>query len=238
MCASQQFRCRDCRCLDVFLLCSTKPSIEASSELRFGCFSFFYRELADQFKEAGISVFNNSWHKIYDFNAMDGEERHWRLHSPGSNAIEYFSSISNFERMEISMESVLSVVPQTLAARPNVPHDQACLVMFFSDGNREKRAKSFIREMEHQTCSLIGTREFTMSEAQGQQVFGTDSYASVLRRGPVVVLEYSGPECIRRCQDVAKSIALESGSTGLCYVSSSISTAERQHKLVFEAPDS
>lgn len=49
LCASQQFRCRDCRCLDIFLLCSTKPSIEASQELRFGCFSFYYRELAGKF---------------------------------------------------------------------------------------------------------------------------------------------------------------------------------------------
>lgn len=77
-----------------------------------------------------------------------------------------------------------------------------------------------------------------MNETLGQQVFGTDSYASVLRRGPVVVLEYGGPDCIKRCQDVAKSIALETGSTGLVYVSSSVNTATRQHGIVFDAADS
>lgn len=72
-----------------------------------------------------------------------------------------------------------------------------------------------------------------MSESHGQQVFGTDSYSSVIRRGPVVALQYSGANCIKCSQEVAKSIALESGSTGLVYVSSTTSHASRQEALVF-----
>lgn len=83
------------------------------------------------------------------------------LRSQETNVAEYFSSISNFDGMEISMDALLSVVPQTLSSWQPGANDQTCLVMFFSDGNREKRAKSFIREMEHQSviislpCSLL-----------------------------------------------------------------------------------
>lgn len=33
---------------------------------------------AEQFKSAGLSVFNNLWHQVYDFNALDGENN-WSL---------------------------------------------------------------------------------------------------------------------------------------------------------------
>ncbi|KAI1280509.1 Protein XRP2 [Halotydeus destructor] len=240
MCASQQFRCRDCRCLSLFLLCSTKPTIESSHDLRFGCFSFYYRQLPEQFKEAGISIFNNFWYQVYDFNALDDDvnENHWTLLPPDIKACDYFSSAANFDGSEVSMDSMLSVVPQTKGIKQESQSpslhvtDQICLVIFFSDGNREKRTKSFIREMDHQSCSLIRTREFTMDDAQGQQVFGTDSYSPVIRRGPTVALQYCGPNCIRCCQEVAKSIALETGSTGLVYVSNPNNT-KRQVGLVF-----
>lgn len=68
---------------------------------------------------------------------------------------DYFQSISNFDGMEISMDAVLSVVPPTVGIKPPEAVDQTCLVIFFSDGNREKRAKSFIKEMEHQPVIIF-----------------------------------------------------------------------------------
>ncbi|RWS28299.1 protein XRP2-like protein, partial [Leptotrombidium deliense] len=235
MCASQQFRTRDCKCLQVFLYSLTTPAIESTYDVKFACFSFFYHDLAEHFKESGLSVFNNSWNQIFDFNAIEGEI-HWSLFPSDVRPEDYFPSLTSIEDMETSMDSVVSVVPKTLGSKFD-KNDQTCVVIFFSDGNREKRAKAFIKEMEHKSCSLIRTREFSMKEHEAQNVFGTDSYNSVIIRGPVIALEYSGTLAIKACQDVAKSIALETGSTGLVYVSSNPNTALKQVQLLFNPPD-
>jgi len=102
MCASQQLRVRDSKCLQISLLCLTKPAIESSEMITFSCFSFYYPQLygkcpiliklyfytnlnylfcfcpTDQFKSIGLSIFNNSWNQIYDFSASD-DEQHWQL---------------------------------------------------------------------------------------------------------------------------------------------------------------
>lgn len=45
MSASQQFRARDCKMLNLFLFVSTQPAIESCSGLRIGCFSANYNGL-------------------------------------------------------------------------------------------------------------------------------------------------------------------------------------------------
>ena len=45
MIACQQFRTRDCQKMDVFLSCVTQPIIEASTNMKFGCFQYYYPEL-------------------------------------------------------------------------------------------------------------------------------------------------------------------------------------------------
>ena len=71
--ACQQFRTRDVHRLDVLLLSTSQPSIEATSEARIGCFSFFYHELAQQLLKAGLSPFNNRWAEPYNFTPEQGE---------------------------------------------------------------------------------------------------------------------------------------------------------------------
>ena len=45
MSASQQFRIRDCKRVDLFLYCETQPAMESCSQLQFGCFSANYNGL-------------------------------------------------------------------------------------------------------------------------------------------------------------------------------------------------
>lgn len=56
--------------------------------------------------------------------------------------------VSTVLDMELSVDPLLSVVPQTLGTNNNSTKS-TCLVIFFSDGDREKRAKAFIKEMQH-----------------------------------------------------------------------------------------
>ncbi|XP_015766212.1 PREDICTED: protein XRP2-like [Acropora digitifera] len=71
--ACQQFRTRDCKKMDFFLCCATQPVIESSSGMKFGCYQYYYRELASQFEAANLSVFNNNWSSIFDFTPAAGE---------------------------------------------------------------------------------------------------------------------------------------------------------------------
>ena len=41
-------RTRDCKKMDFFLCCATQPVIESSSGMKFGCYQYYYRELAGE----------------------------------------------------------------------------------------------------------------------------------------------------------------------------------------------
>lgn len=41
-------RTRDCKKMDFFLCCATQPVIESSSGMKFGCYQYYYRELASE----------------------------------------------------------------------------------------------------------------------------------------------------------------------------------------------
>ncbi|XP_078739894.1 protein XRP2 [Lampetra fluviatilis] len=81
--ACQQFRTRDCRGLSIFLCCSTQPVIEASTALKFGCYQFYYPELASQFRDAELSIFNNNWSSVHDFTPVPGERNFSLAADPG-----------------------------------------------------------------------------------------------------------------------------------------------------------
>lgn len=68
----QQLRLRDCSNLKVFLCSTTGPIIETSRNITFGCYDYNYFGLADHFRAANLSVWNNSWFDVYDFNPSGG----------------------------------------------------------------------------------------------------------------------------------------------------------------------
>ena len=99
MCASQQFRTRDCKRLDLYLCCPTHPAIESCCSLRFSCFSANYPQLkgnsmlkdflnhlffwieTEQFEKANLNTLNNNWSHVYDFS-LDEQQKHWTVVPP------------------------------------------------------------------------------------------------------------------------------------------------------------
>merc|ERR1719235_1866517 len=76
--ACQQFRSRDCLNCRFALFCMTEPIIETSKNMQFACFDFFYFSLKDQFRKAGLKVWNNKWWMIHDFN-KNIQDPNWSL---------------------------------------------------------------------------------------------------------------------------------------------------------------
>ena len=65
--ACGQFRTRQCEDIKILLMCQSQPIIESSLRMGFGCFRAAYPELPQQFKEAKIDPWNNTWSNIFDF---------------------------------------------------------------------------------------------------------------------------------------------------------------------------
>lgn len=145
--ACQQFRTRDCRKMDIFLCCTTQPIIESSTGMKFGCFQYYYPELASQFKDAGLSIFNNTWSNIHDFTPVAGETN-WSL-LPSDCAIQDCVSLPDSDELNavrISMDANRSIVPVTWGQRPK-KSDESCLVVFFAGDYTIANARKMIDEV-------------------------------------------------------------------------------------------
>ncbi|XP_060568964.1 protein XRP2-like [Ruditapes philippinarum] len=235
--ACQQFRLRDCQNLDAFLCCATQPIIESSSRVKLACFTYYYPELAGQFKEAKLSVFNNNWSNIHDFT-QDDNMKHFTL-LPEDCKVDDFvplPSTEDFQFLEISLDPKKSVVPRSLGNRRKTS-DESCLIVFFFDGSSQERALKFIDEMtnSHPDCILVQTKELKMTPPDALRVFGSDAYDVVVSRGPVIGLEYNGENCIQICQEVIMGIT--KGLTGLVFISQSRETADEEIENYYNFAD-
>jgi hypothetical protein len=52
--------------------------IEASNNIRLGCFQFNYFSLKSQFVAAGLSPWNNGWSNVHDFHKSSGA-KNWEF---------------------------------------------------------------------------------------------------------------------------------------------------------------
>ncbi len=74
---SRQLRTRDCDSCNFKLFCATRPVIENSKQLGFGCFDCTYANLPAQLGSAKLSVYNNYWSNVYDFTPSAAPNWHF-----------------------------------------------------------------------------------------------------------------------------------------------------------------
>jgi len=232
--ACGQFRTRDCRKLDVFLCCATQPIIESSTGVHVGCYQFYYPELETQFHNAGLSPFNNNWSNIHDFTPVEMEQN-WSTFNEAVTVEEYLPKPqTELASVDICMKAAKSIVPYT-GGEQYRNHQESALVILFCDGQQHQRAMSYIQAMKelHSDCPLVMSQEVTLQVEDAERLFRTSSYAAATARGPLIGLQYSGPQCIKQCQTVAMDIATSTGSTGLVYVSSNPKVVQQQISTFF-----
>ncbi|XP_042830118.1 protein XRP2 [Panthera tigris] len=206
--ACQQFRVRDCRKLEVFLCCATQPIIESSTNIRFGCFQWYYPELALQFKDAGLSIFNNTWSNIHDFTPVSGE-LNWSLLPEGAVVQDHvpLPATEELKAVRISTEANRSIVPVSRGQRPK-NSDESCLVVLFAGDYTIANARKLIDEMVGKGFFLVQTKEVSMKAEDAQRVFGEKApdFLPLLSKGPVIALEFSGDGAVEGCHLIVNEI--------------------------------
>ncbi|XP_040488496.1 protein XRP2 isoform X2 [Ursus maritimus] len=206
--ACQQFRVRDCRKLEVFLCCATQPIIESSTNIKFGCFQWYYPELAFQFKDAGLSIFNNTWSNVHDFTPVSGE-LNWSL-LPEDAVVQDHVPLPTTEELKavrVATEANRSIVPVSRGQRPK-SSDESCLVVLFAGDYTIANARKLIDEMVGKGFFLVQTKEVSMKAEDAQRVFGEKApdFLPLLNKGPVIALEFNGDGAVEGCQLIVNEI--------------------------------
>ncbi|XP_061315764.1 protein XRP2 isoform X1 [Pezoporus flaviventris] len=206
--ACQQFRARDCKKLEVFLCCATQPIIESSTGMKFGCFQYYYPELALQFKDAGLSIFNNTWSNIHDFTPVSGENN-WGLLPENAVVQDYvpLPSSEELKAVRISTDVTRSIIPVTRGQRQK-NSDESCLAVFFAGDYTTANARKLIDEMIGKGFQLVQTKEVSMKAEDAQRVFQqcASEFISLLEKGPVIALEFNGDGAVEGCQSIVNDV--------------------------------
>ncbi|XP_037676719.1 protein XRP2 [Choloepus didactylus] len=193
--ACQQFRVRDCRKLEVFLYCATQPIIESSTDIKFGCFQWYYPELAFQFKDAGLSIFNNTWSNIHDFIPVSGE-LNWSL-LPEDAVVQDCVPLPTTEELKavrVSTEASRSIIPISRGQRQK-SSDESCLVVLFAGDYTIANARKLIDEVSEEK-----------SYRQNIFVLMLKKYFLGLLIGPVIALEFNGDCAVEGCHLIVNEI--------------------------------
>lgn len=167
--ACQQFRSRDCRDCDFGLFCATEPIIETSTGMRFGCFEFFYFSLREQFDKAKLSVYNNLWWQVHDFNKKVGET-HWTLLP--QEQVPKLLDVAKCSAVQQSEFLSGRVVPVTLGSRPR-PFSNRALLVFLPDQAAAAVVESFLEHAAGRSeWALCQTRSLILNGERCRALLG------------------------------------------------------------------
>ncbi|KAM3837394.1 protein XRP2 isoform 3-T3 [Vipera latastei] len=114
--------------------------------MKFGCFQYYYPELALQLKDAGLSIFNNTWSNIHDFTPVSGENN-WGLLAEDALVQDYvpLPTTEELKAMRISTDVNKSIIPVTLGGRQK-KSEESCFVVFFAGDYTTANARKLIDE--------------------------------------------------------------------------------------------
>ncbi|KAH9287020.1 Protein XRP2 [Echinococcus granulosus] len=262
--ACQQFRVRDSKSIIAFIASVSEPIIETSSLILFAPFQLFYPELQDQFRAAGLNLFNCSYSSIHDFSARstspanyaflplsDDISKHIRLPkdleaeiSSGDNTVRIKAGevLQRLKSVHASLDADLSTVPITYAGLlidGNVDGEFALVGLFYHHFV-ERHAREVIKTLSTRSVYLVRTRSLQYSREDITRIFGDSTLASHSLLGPMITLQFQGPtgEVGRLCQAVVSDLVRRESikPTTLIHVTQDSLTASRQADMLAHFP--
>lgn len=209
----RQYRSRDCKNIDTFLHVTTRPIIETSSNMRFGCWDFHYDGLKEQMASAGISVYQNFWSHIYNFNP---DSATWSLMPPDATSIAALEPLPEaFPELEGVADLLAGGATPPLCARtwgerdPPDSSGEGCLIMIPSADAH--MAAEVLQMAETAKVLLVRTNLCQLNEAwlkpflEEGGVEGAAALVKSLAKGKCVGLEFGGAGCGEALRRVASS---------------------------------
>ncbi|CAF3836229.1 unnamed protein product [Adineta steineri] len=226
----QQFRTRDCRDLYVYLSCVSQPIIESSHNIKFGCLTFNYQNLAEQYNAAGISPWNNTWGNIHDFTQIpDG--KNYSLLDQNENVFKHLPipTDPSCSHLNINDSMDTSVTPFTYGELYRNRYEERCLIILFHDSNASSCARDLITMTKKSELVLVQTKCYSVNDMSAERLFsGNKNYNSLVTKGPVIGLEFAGTNCIETCQEILKNLVASKYQNLPHFISQSANEAQEQ----------
>jgi protein XRP2 len=183
-----QFRMRDCKRVDVSIAGRSRPVIESSTQIGFGCYAApCYFDQALHCSKARLSVMNNRHSQVHDFTPKGGN---FRLLSEAESraVIPALAALSNgaLSEDEESIMKETPVVPFTHGTYDDDREADVCVVIFkagcFTEA--EETVHEYARAAE---TMLIHTKELVFNEETGAAVLKAFPALKAKLLGGVVV---------------------------------------------------
>mmetsp|Transcript_18872 Transcript_18872/g.38405 ORF Transcript_18872/g.38405 Transcript_18872/m.38405 type:complete len:434 (+) Transcript_18872:53-1354(+) len=231
--ACRQYRARECVDCDTLLYASTAPVVEESKRMRFGCFRFFYFNLAQQLAEVKLSVFDNKWSEIYDFTPADGNWSFLPLDTKCADLMKPLSAVSSVTtKEEEEAHGETSVVPFTVGLRSKEFAGQPRAFVLLMPDKYEEGLKLF-SAITDKSLVIIQTKELLLDPAKAKQLFqkaSNPALGAALVKKMVVGAEIAGADALA----IAQAAAQAGGGEAVAYVSASEDGAAYESNLFFE----
>ncbi|CAM4935329.1 unnamed protein product [Rotaria socialis] len=225
----QQFRTRDCRDLYVYLTCASQPIIESSHNIKFGCLTFNYDKLSEQYKSADISPWNNTWGNIHDFTSIP-DSSNFSLLNANEHVFKHLPipTDPSCSHLNVNDSMETSVTPYTYGELYRHRNEERCLVVLFHHINAEVCARELIAIAKQTDIVLVQTKSYSISEMSASRLFsGNAKYNSLVTKGPVIGLEFAGATCVEPCQQLLNKL-IQSKYQNLSYFISESATDARE----------
>eukprot|EP00967_Tisochrysis_lutea_P105990 scaffold162047_cov29-Tisochrysis_lutea.AAC.1 len=251
--ACQQFRTRNVKGLDAMLLSVSQPSIEETSDARFGCFIFYYAELQHQMLRARLSPFNNRWSEPYNFTPAAG----WvELLPIGTAYTELLSplSLASPDRLRPSEEASVPMqcpVPVTHGTRARIATAlDRCFLLFMPRcaPHALRWTRAFLNSNSQDAFLLLRSREYSEVRpefcrtllAQSGQRQARAALIEEISRGRLIGLELAGVNCFSKMTRLVANWNAEvgNGPAAAAYTSLSAKETEYMVSVFFESDDS
>jgi len=195
--ACGQYRCRDCRRLNLFLHCSTQPVIESSQKVKTAPFLLDFDGIENTLQNLKISKFSNSWNKIHDFGPVDTEPN-WEI---SENVVSQLDDIfSQFGNMFISapvVRSTHSYYP--IVCQTDTIIDSELSFVIFAGPNSEDLATSCYHKFTQDTKKALllqsnagKLNSISLPERAKKQLYDTNgTLIGLLFQGNLSAIDYS-----------------------------------------------
>jgi len=205
----RQFRTRTCEDCDFQLYCATRPVIETSKRLRFGCIDFTYEGEEKHMAATKMSKFTNYWSNIHDFTKAPGN---WSFLPPQTRAQDLVAPLPKAACLPAGGTPARAPFFLKTWGEQKPPSHEMAFVLLPPGPDQAAKAETMLAQMHAAGMTLVHTNMVKLDHDTAKQLMGEATEHEV--RGSA--------QTLARALVKDKSIGLEWNGTGVMRVAESL----------------